>query len=147
MHNLTLQIFKRFYEPKLLDAATKVKIRCIERDSLSVRYKTQIAMLINEKLRKDAPAQQEASLLSWLRTVAPVFPVNGSKITIIHKPQMFYTTLLEKCKRAEKRITFASLYLGTGPLETELLSNSIFLENEVSFLGAGERYRESNEYK
>lgn len=74
----------RFYEPKLLDAATKVKIRCIERDSLSVRYKTQIAMLINEKLRKDAPAQQEASLLSWLRTVAPVFPVNGSKVIYIY---------------------------------------------------------------
>lgn len=34
---------------------------------------------------------------------------------------MFYTTLLEKCKRAKKRITFASLYLGTGPLETELV--------------------------
>lgn len=34
---------------------------------------------------------------------------------------MFYTTLLEKCERAKKRITFASLYLGTGPLETELV--------------------------
>lgn len=44
------------------------------------------------------------------------------QITIIHKPQIFYTTLLEKCKRAKKRITFASLYLGTGPLETKLVS-------------------------
>lgn len=107
-------------------------------------------MLNNKKLiesREDTLAQQETGSLSWLRTVAPIFPVNGSKITIIHKPQMFYTTLLEKCERAKKRITFASLYLGTGPLETELLSNSIFLENEVSFLGAGERYRESDEYK
>lgn len=105
-------------------------------------------MLDGEKLRElDVSAQQEMSSLSWLRTVAPVFPVNGSKITVIHKPQVFYTTLLEKCKHAKNRITFASLYLGTGPLETELLSNSSFSENEVSFLGAGERYRTSNEYE
>ncbi|XP_070172453.1 CDP-diacylglycerol--glycerol-3-phosphate 3-phosphatidyltransferase, mitochondrial isoform X2 [Polyergus mexicanus] len=45
-----------------------------------------------------------------------------SKITIIHKPKMFYTTLLEMCKHAKNRITFASLYLGTGPLETELVN-------------------------
>ncbi|GAB1868592.1 CDP-diacylglycerol--glycerol-3-phosphate 3-phosphatidyltransferase [Camponotus japonicus] len=123
MHNSALQVFKRFYEPKLLDAATKVKI--CSSDSLFVRYKTQIAMLNNKKLiesREDTLAQQETGSLSWLRTVAPIFPVNGSKITIIHKPQMFYTTLLEKCERAKKRITFASLYLGTGPLETELVN-------------------------
>ncbi|XP_050461494.1 CDP-diacylglycerol--glycerol-3-phosphate 3-phosphatidyltransferase, mitochondrial isoform X1 [Cataglyphis hispanica] len=121
MHNSTLRILKRFCKPKLLGTATKVKSRCT--DPLLVRHKAQIAMLDGEKLREmDVSTQQEMSPLSWLRTVAPVFPVNGSKITIIHKPQIFYTTLLEKCKHAKKRITFASLYLGTGPLETKLVN-------------------------
>ncbi|XP_011695409.1 PREDICTED: CDP-diacylglycerol--glycerol-3-phosphate 3-phosphatidyltransferase, mitochondrial isoform X2 [Wasmannia auropunctata] len=82
----------------------------------------QIAMLDDEKLRDlDVPAQEEINSISWLRTVAPAFPVNGSKVTIIHKPQVFYSTLLEKCRHAKKRITLASLYLGTGTLETELV--------------------------
>lgn len=79
--------------------------------------------------------------------MAPGFPVNGSKvkiayaiilwtsdiltglilsfqITIIDEPQIFYNTLLEKCRNAKKRITLASLYLGTGALEAELVSIS-----------------------
>jgi len=43
------------------------------------------------------------------------------QITIIHKPEEFYSTLLEKCRHANKRITLASLYIGTGALETELV--------------------------
>lgn len=121
MHSSILRIFKRFYEPKLLDAVAEVKIHCIH--SLCVRHKVQITMLNNQKLRElDISAQQETNSLSWLRTIAPAFPVDGSKITIIQKPQVFYTTLLDKCKHAKKRITFASLYLGIGPLETELVN-------------------------
>lgn len=114
-------------------------------------------MLDDEKLRDlDIPVQEEINSLSWLRTVAPAFPVNGSKVrrlcnlivdifyfnkknlmilliqvTIIHKPQMFYSTLLEKCRYAKKRITFASLYLGTGTLETELVS---IIETIITFI-------------
>jgi len=41
----------------------------------------EIAMLDDEKLRDlDIPTQEEINSLSWLRTVAPVFPVNGSKV-------------------------------------------------------------------
>jgi len=43
------------------------------------------------------------------------------QITIIHEPEEFYSTLLEKCRHANKRITLASLYIGTGALETELV--------------------------
>ena len=41
----------------------------------------------------------------------------------MYEPSEFYSTLLEKCKTANKRITLASLYLGTGKLETELVSS------------------------
>lgn len=41
----------------------------------------QITMLDDEKLRDlDIPAQEEINLLSWLRTMAPAFPVNGAKV-------------------------------------------------------------------
>lgn len=59
--------------------------------------------------------------LNWLQTVAPGFSLNGDQVSILHKPDDFYTTLLERCKSAKHRIALASLYLGTGPLEAELV--------------------------
>lgn len=44
------------------------------------------------------------------------------QIKIIHEPNVFYSVLVQKCKNARKRITFASLYLGTGKLESNLVS-------------------------
>jgi len=71
-------MYLRFHEPKLLGTAVEIKT-CI--DSLFIRHKMQIAMLDDEKLRDlDSSAQEEINLLSWLRTVAPAFPVNGSKV-------------------------------------------------------------------
>lgn len=43
------------------------------------------------------------------------------QVSILHKPEEFYQTLLDRCKKAQKRIMLASLYLGTGPLEKELV--------------------------
>ncbi|XP_014477237.1 PREDICTED: CDP-diacylglycerol--glycerol-3-phosphate 3-phosphatidyltransferase, mitochondrial isoform X2 [Dinoponera quadriceps] len=121
MHSSALRIFKRFREPKLLNVAIEAKTHYIS--SLFARNKAQIAMLDDEKLRDlNLSVQQEINMLSLLHTMAPGFPVNGFKITIIHKPQVFYDTLLEKCRNAKRRITLASLYLGTGALETELVN-------------------------
>ncbi|XP_018366936.1 PREDICTED: CDP-diacylglycerol--glycerol-3-phosphate 3-phosphatidyltransferase, mitochondrial [Trachymyrmex cornetzi] len=136
MHSSALRIFRRFHEPKLLGTAAEVKT-CI--DLIFIRHKVEIAMLDDEKLRDlDISTQEEINLLSWLRTVAPAFPVNGSKVTIIHKPQTFYSTLLEKCRHAKKRITFASLYLGTGILETELMN---VIEQAISMNGGNIQVR------
>ncbi|KAH0950734.1 hypothetical protein HN011_002330 [Eciton burchellii] len=109
-----------FHKPKLLDITSKVKTSFTR---LLARHKMQIAMLAEENLRNsDIQMQLEATSLSWLCSMAPAFPMNGSKITIIHKPEEFYSTLLEKCRHANKRITLASLYIGTGALETELVN-------------------------
>ncbi|XP_058062849.1 CDP-diacylglycerol--glycerol-3-phosphate 3-phosphatidyltransferase, mitochondrial isoform X1 [Anopheles bellator] len=59
--------------------------------------------------------------LSWLHVTSPCFPVPGDRIQVIHEPVTFYNTLLEKCSTARKRIMLASLYLGTGTLETRLV--------------------------
>ncbi|XP_001605516.1 CDP-diacylglycerol--glycerol-3-phosphate 3-phosphatidyltransferase, mitochondrial [Nasonia vitripennis] len=86
-----------------------------------VRCKMHAAMLDDEKITDFEAVQVESSSLAWLHKAAPAFPVDGSKVTIIHEPSEFYSTLLEKCKTAKTRITLASLYLGTGKLETELV--------------------------
>jgi len=43
------------------------------------------------------------------------------QITVIHEPSIFYKTVMEKCRTAKRRITLASLYLGTGHLEEQLV--------------------------
>lgn len=60
--------------------------------------------------------------LNWLYSVSPCFPVDASKITIIHEPQVFYKTLVEKCENAKSRIILASLYIGVGKLENKLIT-------------------------
>ncbi|XP_033214352.1 CDP-diacylglycerol--glycerol-3-phosphate 3-phosphatidyltransferase, mitochondrial isoform X2 [Belonocnema kinseyi] len=84
--------------------------------------KEQITVLDDRcRLSEIDTADFEISSLSWLHKVAPGFPVNGSKITIIEEPAVFYSTLLENCKTAKKRIVLSSLYIGTGKLETKLV--------------------------
>lgn len=41
---------------------------------------------------------------------------------MLKSPSDFYRTLLDRCRCAKRRIVIASLYLGTGQLEEELVS-------------------------
>lgn len=65
--------------------------------------------------------QSDITHLNWLCSVTPCFPVKSSNVSILHEPQEFYKALVEKCSSAQKRITLASLYLGTGSLEDDLV--------------------------
>lgn len=56
--------------------------------------------------------------LAWLHGVSPCFPLRGDQIEIIHEPSKFYETLVQKSAEARERIVLASLYLGTGHLES-----------------------------
>lgn len=60
--------------------------------------------------------------LMWLHTFSPCFALDGNKVSIIHEPSVFYKTVVEKCQTAKRRITLASLYLGTGHLEEQLVA-------------------------
>nr|XP_029716507.1 CDP-diacylglycerol--glycerol-3-phosphate 3-phosphatidyltransferase, mitochondrial isoform X2 [Aedes albopictus] len=60
--------------------------------------------------------------LNWLHTVSPCFPVSGDRIEIIYEPSAFYNTLVSKCSVAKRRIMLASLYLGIGSKETQLVN-------------------------
>ncbi|KAK2576221.1 hypothetical protein KPH14_005590 [Odynerus spinipes] len=123
MHISTSQfwkrILKRYNGLKLASPQTNFKLYRL--NSLITRNKAQITMLHKDNLFEIDMLHSKVNDLCWLQKVAPGFPINGSKITIIHEPVHFYGTLLERCKSAKKRITFASLYLGTGKLESELV--------------------------
>ncbi|PSN31725.1 hypothetical protein C0J52_23186 [Blattella germanica] len=74
------------------------------------------------KLPRKVAKEFENFGLTWLHSIAPCFPLDGNKISIIHEPSTFYNTIMEKCRSAKRRITLASLYLGTGHLEEQLIS-------------------------
>lgn len=58
---------------------------------------------------------------SFLFELSPVFPLNSKKIRIINEPKDFYDSILRNATNAKHRISLASLYLGIGKLETELV--------------------------
>jgi CDP-diacylglycerol---glycerol-3-phosphate 3-phosphatidyltransferase len=60
--------------------------------------------------------------LNFLLECAPCFALNGKDIRIISEPKDFYETLLQRAASAKKRICLASLYLGVGKLESDLLN-------------------------
>jgi len=64
---------------------------------------------------------KKLEIFQWLGNETPCFSLNGNKVRIISEPGTFYATLLKKAGEARHRITLASLYLGTGNLETELV--------------------------
>ena len=51
----------------------------------------------------------------------PTFWVKSKSITILSTPKEFYDTLMTHSEQATTRVSLASLYLGTGKLEEELL--------------------------
>lgn len=60
--------------------------------------------------------------LDWLHTMSPCFRVRAEQVEILTEPQAFYNKLLSLCTDATHRISLASLYIGTGRLESELVT-------------------------
>ena len=52
----------------------------------------------------------------------PTFWVRSNAISILSTPEEFYETLLKHSSQATDRVSLASLYLGTGKLEQQLLN-------------------------
>ncbi|XP_050428108.1 CDP-diacylglycerol--glycerol-3-phosphate 3-phosphatidyltransferase, mitochondrial [Adelges cooleyi] len=57
----------------------------------------------------------------WLQKCAPAYAVKAENVKSLKNPSEFYQTLLEQCSIAKRRIIIASLYLGTGNLEADLV--------------------------
>lgn len=79
---------------------------------------------------------KETIPFGWLTSVAPCFPVKSSNISILNNPAQFYEILMQFGANARERITLASLYYGSGKLETELvekiMGNTNFKEKKMN---------------
>ncbi|KAG5673553.1 hypothetical protein PVAND_003593 [Polypedilum vanderplanki] len=58
---------------------------------------------------------------SFLLNFSPCFPVNSTNVRIINEPIDFYKSILENASKAKYRISLASLYLGIGKMESDLV--------------------------
>ena len=63
-----------------------------------------------------------STLLQLLSKQCRGLPARGADIHILDTPTDFYHTLLSLVSTATQHITLSSLYLGTGPLETQLVA-------------------------
>lgn len=91
--------------------------------NVSARHLYSLTMLMNANMPIRFK-QVELQYFNWLYSVAPCFPVNSSKVNIISDPKKFYDTLCERFRNANRRISIASLYIGTGNLEKKLLQGT-----------------------
>ncbi|KAJ8013692.1 hypothetical protein DPEC_G00032430 [Dallia pectoralis] len=57
----------------------------------------------------------------WMAEHVPAFRVPGSHVHVLYSPDQFYRAIKARIKTAKKRVVMASLYLGTGPLEQDLV--------------------------
>uniref|UniRef100_A0A6J0VBP8 CDP-diacylglycerol--glycerol-3-phosphate 3-phosphatidyltransferase n=1 Tax=Pogona vitticeps TaxID=103695 RepID=A0A6J0VBP8_9SAUR len=64
---------------------------------------------------------EKSHRFQWIRNFVPEFGVPSSSVKVISSPTEFYKLLKEQIKMAKERVVLASLYLGTGPLEQELV--------------------------
>ncbi|KAJ8667440.1 hypothetical protein QAD02_009103 [Eretmocerus hayati] len=101
----------------------KQKVKSLKSSVCVIRCKMQAAILGDENIAEIEGIHYESNSLTWLHKCAPAFPIDGSKVTIFHEPAKFYAALLEKCRNSKKRITLASLYIGTGEMEKELINS------------------------
>ncbi|XP_073463013.1 CDP-diacylglycerol--glycerol-3-phosphate 3-phosphatidyltransferase, mitochondrial [Aquarana catesbeiana] len=62
-----------------------------------------------------------AHRFQWVGSLVPEFGISSSNVKILSTPTEFYQVMKAQVNAAKRRITMASLYLGTGPLEQELV--------------------------
>ncbi|KAM4664675.1 CDP-diacylglycerol--glycerol-3-phosphate 3-phosphatidyltransferase, mitochondrial [Discoglossus pictus] len=59
----------------------------------------------------------------WIGNLVPEFAISSSSVKVLSTPAEFYQVMKAQVKMAKKRIIMASLYLGTGHLEQELVDS------------------------
>ncbi|XP_075436132.1 CDP-diacylglycerol--glycerol-3-phosphate 3-phosphatidyltransferase, mitochondrial isoform X2 [Ascaphus truei] len=64
-----------------------------------------------------------AHRFQWIGNLVPEFGISSSCVKVLSSPSEFYQVMKAQVKTARKRIVMASLYLGTGPMEQELVDS------------------------
>ncbi|KAL6094374.1 pgs1 [Pungitius sinensis] len=68
-----------------------------------------------------APGSDGLCGFQWMAEHVPAFRVPGRRVHVLTSPDHFYQTMKARIKTARRRVVMASLYLGTGQLEQELV--------------------------
>lgn len=68
-----------------------------------------------------ASTRKGLDMFSYIGDKAPAFRVHASQIKVLREPVQFFETLKSRARSAKSRIVLASLYLGNGELEQELV--------------------------
>jgi len=84
--------------------------------------RTEESLVVLDKKTEGKVEEEVFGGWEWLAQYGPRYLVSGEDVRIIQSPDDFYRCLLEKSKSARSRISLASLYLGNGKLEKELVS-------------------------
>ena len=63
------------------------------------------------------------SLVGGMINLARGFPIKGDSVEILETPSQFYNVLLQGVRNARSRVVIASLYIGTGTLEQDLVGS------------------------
>jgi len=117
VYSTNIDLFSSF-----IDTITLLVINLIKPNANALNN-TEFLQQSNNLSQKHFFRDSQLAYLNWLHEAAPCFPVNGNKISVISEPKDFYNAVLERAKSARFRILLASLYLGIGQLETELVKS------------------------
>ncbi|XP_019745090.1 CDP-diacylglycerol--glycerol-3-phosphate 3-phosphatidyltransferase, mitochondrial-like, partial [Hippocampus comes] len=117
------------YSPALAGAFMRISDRLFRaRD----RRGGSSVLLLAPLLVKAEPAPESGALapgaprslhaqFRWMAERVPAFRVNGTRVHVLTSPDQFYQTLKARVRTAKRRVVLASLYLGTGQLEQDLV--------------------------
>ncbi|KAL2622530.1 hypothetical protein R1flu_002735 [Riccia fluitans] len=63
----------------------------------------------------------QQKLLNVLSASSRMIPLRGDQISLLDTPRDFYEAIKDGIRNSRKRVVMASLYIGTGQLESELM--------------------------
>ncbi|XP_048466715.1 CDP-diacylglycerol--glycerol-3-phosphate 3-phosphatidyltransferase, mitochondrial isoform X2 [Rhincodon typus] len=121
LHRLLASVLKPFSA-----GLTRIKVGLRRRERRS-SYLLLAPLLCQAKPQAEVPSPSCSAYahniqrFQWIGELVPAFGISGSQVKVLSSPSEFYETMKEHIKMAKKRIVMASLYLGTGPLEQELV--------------------------
>ncbi|CAL8282819.1 unnamed protein product [Merluccius merluccius] len=107
------------YTPAFAGVFTRISDRFLRaRDR---RKRSSVLLLAPLLAEAEPPPPPPPLCLQWMAEHAPAFRVPGTHIHMLTSPSQFYQAMKSRIKTAKRRVVMASLYLGTGPLEQELV--------------------------
>ncbi|XP_055953911.1 CDP-diacylglycerol--glycerol-3-phosphate 3-phosphatidyltransferase, mitochondrial-like isoform X1 [Argiope bruennichi] len=109
---MRLKMFLRAYRVRALGSFTSF-----------AAFSFHVPVALNKLVERKSVAMNDFNQdLTWLAEYCPEFCISSKNIKVLKEPSEFFEKIKELSRNSTKRITLASLYIGTGPLEKELIA-------------------------